>query len=111
MFVYLNACLIYLLKMFQDEVLVRDGEVLTLAQVFETLGITAYDLSHDMLDMHANDTFQRFDKFNSKYNPAGDSSLRQIFLKTDNYMEGRYLAEITKGNQLASVTMPLGRIR
>lgn len=82
--------------------------MLTLAQVFKSLGITAYDLSHDMLDMHGNDMFQRFDKFNSKYNPAGDSSLRQIFLKTDNYMEGRYLAEITKGNQLASLRSLLG---
>lgn len=31
-----------------------------------------------------------------KYNPIGESRLRTIFLKTDNYIQGRYLAEITK---------------
>ena len=41
-------------------------------------------------------TFARFDKFNLKYNPCGDSLLRTIFLKTDNYVSGRYLAELTK---------------
>ena len=31
-----------------------------------------------------------------KYNPIGESRLRTIFLKTDNFVKGRYLAEITK---------------
>lgn len=31
-----------------------------------------------------------------KYNPIGESRLRTIFLKTDNDIQGRYLAEITK---------------
>ncbi len=48
--------------------------------------------------MHAHqDSFHRFDKFNLKYNPIGESRLREIFLKTDNLIEGRYLAELTKG--------------
>lgn len=48
--------------------------------------------------MHAhNDSFHRFDKFNLKYNPIGESRLREIFLKTDNYIQGRYLAELTQG--------------
>lgn len=42
------------------------------------------------------DSFHRFDKFNLKYNPIGESRLRTIFLKTDNFIHGRYLAEITK---------------
>lgn len=42
------------------------------------------------------DSFHRFDKFNLKYNPVGESRLRTIFLKTDNFIKGRYLAEITK---------------
>jgi AMP deaminase len=47
--------------------------------------------------MHAHtDSFHRFDKFNLKYNPIGESRLRTIFLKTDNFIKGRYLAEITK---------------
>ncbi|RYP87956.1 hypothetical protein DL770_004694 [Monosporascus sp. CRB-9-2] len=78
-------------------VLFRDGKHLTLAEVFESINLTAYDLSIDTLDMHAHtDSFHRFDKFNLKYNPIGESRLRTIFLKTDNHINGRYLAEITK---------------
>ncbi|KAI0278278.1 AMP deaminase [Russula aff. rugulosa BPL654] len=81
----------------QDVVIFRDGAELTLQQVFESLNLTAYDLSIDTLDMHAHqDSFHRFDKFNLKYNPIGESRLREIFLKTDNYIKGRYLAELTK---------------
>ncbi|KAK0487740.1 hypothetical protein IW261DRAFT_1558788 [Armillaria novae-zelandiae] len=81
----------------QDVVIFRDGAELTLEQVFQSLKLTAYDLSIDTLDMHAHqDTFHRFDKFNLKYNPIGESRLREIFLKTDNFIKGRYLAEITK---------------
>ncbi|CAK7565011.1 MAG: AMP deaminase [Sporothrix epigloea] len=86
------------MKKCPDEVvLFRDGKHLTLAEVFESINLTAYDLSIDTLDMHAHtDSFHRFDKFNLKYNPIGESRLRTIFLKTDNDIEGRYLAEITK---------------
>ncbi|KAI5480450.1 AMP deaminase [Pseudohyphozyma bogoriensis] len=81
----------------EEVVIYRDNKHLTLRQVFESLNLTAYDLSIDTLDMHAHqDSFHRFDKFNLKYNPLGESRLREIFLKTDNYVEGRYLAEITK---------------
>ena len=31
-----------------------------------------------------------------KYNPIGESRLRTIFLKTDNFIHGRYLAEVTR---------------
>lgn len=80
-----------------EEVILRDGKVLTLSQVFESLNLSAYDLSIDTLDMHAHkDAFHRFDKFNLKYNPIGESRLREIFLKTDNYIKGEYLADITK---------------
>ncbi|PPR03103.1 hypothetical protein CVT24_012383 [Panaeolus cyanescens] len=81
----------------KDVVIFRDGHELTLSQVFESLKLTAYDLSIDTLDMHAHqDSFHRFDKFNLKYNPIGESRLREIFLKTDNFIHGRYLAELTK---------------
>lgn len=80
-----------------DVVIFRDGKELTLEEVFKSLNLTAYDLSIDTLDMHAHqDSFHRFDKFNLKYNPIGESRLREIFLKTDNYIAGRYLAELTK---------------
>ena len=86
------------MKKSPDEVvLFRDGKHLTLKEVFESINLTAYDLSIDTLDMHAHtDSFHRFDKFNLKYNPVGESRLRTIFLKTDNFIHGRYLAEITK---------------
>lgn len=88
----------YKLKTVPDEqVIFRDGKLLTLAEVFKSLKLTAYDLSIDTLDMHAHtDTFHRFDKFNLKYNPIGESRLREIFLKTDNFINGKYLAEITR---------------
>ncbi|ORY91145.1 hypothetical protein BCR43DRAFT_479906 [Syncephalastrum racemosum] len=80
-----------------DVVIYRDEQHLTLTGVFKSLNLTAYDLSIDTLDMHAHkDSFHRFDKFNLKYNPIGESRLREIFMKTDNYIKGKYLAEITK---------------
>lgn len=80
-----------------DYVCEEDGKKLTLGQVCAKLGITSYDLNVDILDVHADrNTFHRFDKFNAKYNPIGESRLREIFLKTDNYIEGRYFAEILK---------------
>jgi AMP deaminase len=92
----------------------RDGKDLTLQQVFESLNLTAYDLSIDTLDMHAHQVslyrrklfrteadslqeFHRFDRFNDRYNPTGSSRLREIFLKTDNLLKGKYLAELTQG--------------
>jgi AMP deaminase len=78
----------------------KDGQPsrMTLTQVFQSLSLSAYDLSRDTLDMHADRTlWHRFDKFNLKYNPFGKSLLRQIFLKTENAMQGRFLAEITRG--------------
>ena len=74
-----------------------DGKYLTLAEVFESLNLTAYDLNVDTLDMHADkNIFHRFDKFNLKYNPCGQSRLREIFIKSDNLIHGRFLAELTK---------------
>ncbi|RXG54964.1 AMP deaminase 2 [Armadillidium vulgare] len=73
------------------------GETLSLAQVFASMNLTAHDLSVDMLDVHADrNTFHRFDKFNAKYNPVGESRLREVFLKTDNYLNGRYFGHIIK---------------
>ncbi|KAI4194706.1 MAG: hypothetical protein LQ346_003626 [Caloplaca aetnensis] len=84
-------------KAARDIVMHRDGKEMTLQDVFDSLNMTAYDLSIDTLDTHAHtDSFHRFDKFNLKYNPVGSSRLREIFLKTDNYIQGRYLAELTR---------------
>jgi len=87
-------------------VIVDNGRELTLREVFTTAGISDFDaVNADRLCCMASiggagrgqhDTFGRFDRFNSKYNPFGDKRLREIFLKTDNYIEGRFLAELTK---------------
>jgi len=85
------------LKTVPNEVVIcKDGRAQTLGDVFLSHDLTAYELSIDTLDMHASNTFHRFDRFNKKYNPVGKSDLREIFLKTDNYLRGSYLAEITK---------------
>ncbi|XP_037310611.2 AMP deaminase 3 [Pungitius pungitius] len=78
-------------------VLENAGQKMTLQQVFHSLNKDPYDLTVDSLDVHAGrHTFHRFDKFNSKYNPVGASELREIFLKTDNLMDGEYFARIIK---------------
>ncbi|XP_052803791.1 AMP deaminase 2-like isoform X3 [Mya arenaria] len=66
-------------------------------QVFEFINLEPYDLSVDLLDVHADrNTFHRFDKFNAKYNPIGESRLREIFIKSDNFVRGKYYAEVLK---------------
>ncbi|KAK9709785.1 AMP deaminase [Popillia japonica] len=86
------------LKNHADEVVtVTDGKQMTLKEVFQSMNLTTYDLTVDMLDVHADrNTFHRFDKFNAKYNPIGESRLREVFLKTDNYLNGKYFARIIK---------------
>jgi AMP deaminase len=84
-------------SLLQEIVIHRDGKDLTLQEVFDSLNLTAYDLSIDTLDMHAHQEFHRFDRFNNRYNPTGSSRLREIFLKTDNLLKGKYLAELTHG--------------
>ncbi|XP_033052862.1 LOW QUALITY PROTEIN: AMP deaminase 1 [Trachypithecus francoisi] len=70
---------------------------LTLKELFVKLKMHPYDLTVDSLDVHAGrQTFQRFDKFNDKYNPVGASELRDLYLKTDNYINGEYFATIIK---------------
>ncbi|KAI8841304.1 hypothetical protein BC829DRAFT_402581 [Chytridium lagenaria] len=61
----------------KEVVIFRDGKQLTLEEAHK-------------------DSFHRFDKFNLKYNPIGESRLREIFLKSDNFVKGRYLADLTK---------------
>ncbi|XP_039653379.1 AMP deaminase 2 isoform X2 [Perca fluviatilis] len=86
------------MKKYPEEIVhIEHGIGQTLKQVFESMNLTAFDLSVDTLDMHADrNTFHRFDKFNAKYNPIGESILREIFIKTDNHIEGKYFAHIVK---------------
>lgn len=79
-----------------EKVLKVNGQELTLDEVFRSLNLTAYDLNVDSLEVHAGGkaVVHRFDKFNAKYNPFGQSELREIFLKSDNYIKGKYFSEI-----------------
>ena len=63
-----------------EVVIFRDGRYMTLAEVFESLNLTPYDLSIDTLDMHASDTFHRFDRFNLKYNPGFLQLLLYVYI-------------------------------
>lgn len=74
----------------------KDKEV-TLKELFASLNLHPYDLTVDSLDVHAGrQTFQRFDKFNAKYNPVGASELRDLYMKTENHIHGEYFATIIK---------------
>ncbi|XP_058487438.1 AMP deaminase 2-like isoform X2 [Solea solea] len=86
------------MKKYPEEIVhIEHGRGQTLKDVFETMNLTAFDLSVDTLDVHADrNTFHRFDKFNAKYNPIGESIIREIFIKTNNHIEGKYFAQIIK---------------
>ncbi|XP_036068828.1 AMP deaminase 1 isoform X1 [Oryzias melastigma] len=73
------------------------GKEVTMKELFQSLNLHPYDLTVDSLDVHAGrQTFQRFDKFNAKYNPVGASELRDLYLKTENHISGEYFATIIK---------------
>ncbi|VDQ16581.1 unnamed protein product [Trichobilharzia regenti] len=50
----------------------------------------------DVVRVEDRNTFHRFDKFNAKYNPIGQSQLREVFLKSDNYIKGVFFAHVLK---------------
>lgn len=75
----------------------KDGKKVTLANIFDEIGIKPTEISLNSLDVQADKgMYKRFDRFNNKYNPLGMPKLREVFLKSDNYIKGRYLAELTK---------------
>ncbi|EAK87892.1 adenosine monophosphate deaminase 2 [Cryptosporidium parvum Iowa II] len=76
----------------------HDNAPSTLGQVFNNVfGCDYQNNSIDHLNMDAiRNCFQRFDRFNEKYNPFGSNLMRDIFLKYNNPIKGKYLAEITK---------------
>ncbi|XP_012671133.2 AMP deaminase 1 isoform X2 [Clupea harengus] len=74
-----------------------NGKEVTMKELFDYLKMHPYDLTVDSLDVHAGrQTFQRFDKFNAKYNPVGASELRDLYMKTENHIDGEYFATIIK---------------
>ncbi|XP_061189305.1 AMP deaminase 2-like isoform X3 [Saccostrea echinata] len=89
-----------MMKTRSDDVVCKDkssGKEMTLSEVCRSLNLSSHELSVDILDVHADrNTFHRFDKFNAKYNPIGESRLREIFIKTDNYINGKYFGHVIK---------------
>ncbi|KAK7200910.1 AMP deaminase [Novymonas esmeraldas] len=83
------------LKESGDDIAMKKGdEIITLGQLFAKAGITP-NLTVDQLNVQADHTlFERFDNFNNKYNPMENGDLRSLLLKTDNFMNGRYFAEL-----------------
>eukprot|EP01084_Bolivina_argentea_P036373 67307_1 len=102
--VHHSACMHqkHLLRFMKDKYRTEGNKIVnnnnqTLKQVFDSLNINIEYLSVDKLDVHAQQqTFQRFDKFNAKYNPIGQRPLRTLFLKFDNFINGKFLADITR---------------
>ncbi|CAJ1378715.1 unnamed protein product [Effrenium voratum] len=86
------------LKRFPEDIIdEKNGEKRTLQKTFDDMGIGWTDLCIDRLQVWADKScLHRFDRFNNKYSPLGQNELRTIFLKTDNAVGGRYLAELTK---------------
>jgi AMP deaminase len=75
----------------------KDGKILTLDMLMRKYGISKDTLTTDQLAVHADHTlFERFDNFNNKYNPMAIADLRTLLLKTENYMNGRYFAELVQ---------------
>lgn len=69
----------------------------TLSQVFTEAGLDSEHLTIDAFNVLADySVYQRFDNFNSKYSPFRMADMRRIFLKTTNFMNGRYFAELIK---------------
>ena len=69
----------------------------TLKEVFDAAGLEGDHLTIDAFNVLADySVYQRFDNFNSKYSPFRMGQMRKIFLKTDNHIDGRYFAELTK---------------
>ncbi|CAL5397859.1 unnamed protein product [Camellia sinensis] len=78
---YIRTLCHHRLVLLEQVVIFRDGTYLTLKEAFERLDLTRYDLNVDLLDVHADKSiFHRFDKFNLKYSPCGQSRLSEIFL-------------------------------
>ena len=78
-----------------DTVVMEDGQ--TLKEVFKHAGLDSDHLTIDAFNVLADySVYQRFDNFNGKYSPFRMAQMRKIFLKTDNHINGRYFAELTK---------------
>jgi AMP deaminase len=79
----------------KETVVSKDGK--TLGQVFESAGLDKDHLTIDAFNVLADySVYQRFDNFNAKYSPFRMADMRRIFLKSTNFNNGRYFAELLK---------------
>jgi AMP deaminase len=79
-----------------DVVVCNDGKT-TLNEVFDNAGLDRDHLTIDAFNVLADySVYQRFDNFNAKYSPFRMADMRRIFLKTTNFIGGRYFAELLK---------------
>jgi AMP deaminase len=77
----------------------KPGKIKTLGEVFSELDLDADTVHVETLRLQADvSLFDRFDRFNARYNVAGSAILRDIFLKNKNFMGGRYFAELIKSS-------------
>uniref|UniRef100_A0A1I7XC82 AMP deaminase n=1 Tax=Heterorhabditis bacteriophora TaxID=37862 RepID=A0A1I7XC82_HETBA len=78
-------------------VLEKDKQLVTMIEVFKKMGIDAYDLSVDMLDVHADrNTFHRFDKFNTKCIFSGillSGEMNNVILNLTNIRRKKYFQD------------------
>jgi AMP deaminase len=83
-----------------DDVVEMVGDQpVTLSQVMKEVGVDSRAMTVDSLQVQSRtavELFHRFDVFNSKFRPFGNERLRTIFLKTENFQQGKYFAELSK---------------
>lgn len=72
----------------------------TLGQMFEEQGIQRAGIEFITADKlnHSADSsmFHRFDNFNDSYNPMSSKAIREVFMKTSNFTDGKYFASSMK---------------
>eukprot|EP00667_Euglena_gracilis_P000451 EG_transcript_451 len=73
-------------------------KIVTLGGFLKANAIDPKKLNVDMLNVQADASmYERFDKFKMSYNLLGNKHLRDLLMRSDNFMGGRYFAELIKG--------------
>eukprot|EP00997_Jenningsia_sp_PLL12_P003050 NODE_154_length_2354_cov_70.266377_g134_i0.p1 GENE.NODE_154_length_2354_cov_70.266377_g134_i0~~NODE_154_length_2354_cov_70.266377_g134_i0.p1 ORF type:complete len:476 (-),score=189.58 NODE_154_length_2354_cov_70.266377_g134_i0:234-1661(-) len=82
-----------------DDIVAVDNQqkTVTFGQMLRKYNIDVRKLTVDTLNVQADASlFERFDIFKDRYNLLGNKELRNLVLRPDNYMGGRYFAELIK---------------
>ncbi|KAL0234637.1 hypothetical protein PCE1_001673 [Barthelona sp. PCE] len=75
----------------------RRGEKYTLPDIFTCMGYSPYEMGLDALEIESDcHTTLRFNSMDNNFNTNNESILRKVFLKTDNFIEGAYFADMIK---------------